>query len=48
MTQYPEKKSDQWHARLDMMPELSGIPLVGFSRILQHIVEPDISETGLR
>ena len=47
MTQYPEK-SNQWHARLDMTSELSGIPLVGFLRDLRHILEPEFGETGLR
>ena len=47
MMQYPEK-SDQLDARWDVTPQLSGIPLVGFFRILRHILEPEFGETGLR
>ena len=46
MMQYPEK-SDQWNARYDMTSQLSGIPLVGLSRVLRHILEPEIGGTGL-
>ena len=45
--QYPEK-SDQWNARYDMASQLSGITLVGFFRLLRHILEPEFGETGIR
>ena len=31
-----------------MTSELSGIPLVGFFRLLRHILEPEIGETRLK
>ena len=37
----------QWHARYDVMSELSDIPLVRFFRILHHIIDAEFGETGL-
>ena len=47
MTPNPEKSS-QWDARWLSRHILSGIPLVGFFRILRHILNPEFGETRFR